>query len=162
MTIPSSPDRPPPPPSRGHASYRGPHSCKPPTPPRDPLRGGGGPVGSHSQSCCPAERVLRLLTLPVVNEVGQEYGHLWRGMGRALVWGGAKGLGSSPASPGPLWLGLYQAGLGVLRLEFCQCAVANTRPSMPPPLGAIMASVDDTSGQVPWNKGWKKGVSPSH
>lgn len=67
--------------------------------------------------------------------------------GWAESWFGEEGgLGSFPAPTGPLCLGLYQARMGVLCLELCQCAVANARPSVSP-LGA-MAGMEDISGHV--------------
>lgn len=53
-----------------------------------------------------------------------------------------------PSTPTPLGLGLYQAGMAVLCLEFCQRAVASARSSVSS-LESIMDGLEDTLGQAP-------------
>lgn len=53
-----------------------------------------------------------------------------------------------PQHPSTLGLGLYQAGMAVLCLEFCQRAVASTRSSVSS-LESIMDGLEDALGQAP-------------
>ena len=87
----------------------------------------------------------------MANRAGQE--HLWWGMGSVLVWGGGVGLaGLQHHSDLSGWVSTSQDR------EYCVWSSASVpwpAPDLfiPPPLGAILAGMEATSGHVPWTVG---------